>query len=158
MISKIANHFPSKFNFVEKYFSEIVPFIIFFILLVCGFFKENKQINMNYANNIITIISILLIFYLRNMVTISNAKRKSIIGNLHPKTQKRLYKYNSTAILYSILIIADYFLINIHTYNYYLFIILVFSNICSVFRIYCLMNHIAKLEINKRIKNHKEYF
>lgn len=156
MISKIANRFPSTFNFVEKYFSEITPSIIFITLLICGYFKQKQQINVDYANYVITVVSIMLAFYLGNIFIISNASKDSIIGSLHPKTQKRLYKYNSTGISYSIFIIICYLLINIHTYTYYLFIILVFSNICSALRIYCLMHHIAKLEIDKRIKNHKE--
>ena len=158
MISKIANRFPSTFNFVEKYFSEITPSIMFITLLMCGYFKEKPQINVDYANYVITVVSIMLAFYLGNIFIISNASKDSIIGSLHPKTQKRLYKYNSTAILYSIFIILCYLVVNIYTYTYYLFIILVFCNICSAIRIYGLMHHMAKLEIDKRIKNHKEYF
>ena len=148
-IAKVLKKHP----FLEKYFSEIIPIILFLILYFSKIINSEKSINIDYIGYTITIVSIMLGFYFANIFIISSAPKDSIIGQLSAQAQKNLFKYNSRAIFYSVLIIICYLFVNVHFTIYYIFIFLVFSNIASALRIYILMFMSAETELNKRLEN-----
>ena len=144
-----------KYPIFEKYFSEIIPIILFTPLYFLKIISSSNSINIDYIGYTITIISIMLGFYFSNIFIISSAPKDSIIGQLSIQSQKNLFKYNTRAIHYSILIIICYLFVNAHSLAYYLFIYLIFCNITSAIRIYALMYISAEGELDQRLNNKK---
>lgn len=159
---KLENNLKSRktkyITYIEKRFSELFPTIIFTALWFSGCLKKETTFNIDYAGYAINVVSIMLGFYLSNIFIISNAHESSIIGKLHPNTQKRLFNYNSISIFYSIAIIVCYLGLRFSNHFFYLFIFLLLCNLFSGIRIYGLMFKSAKKELDKKIKQHKEYF
>ena len=142
-----------KYPILEKYFSEIIPIILFIPLFFLKIISSSNTINIDYIGYTITVISIMLGFYFSNIFIISSAPIDSIIGKLSIQSQKNLFKYNTRAIYYSISIIICYLFVNTHSLAYYLFIYLIFCNITSAIRIYALMYISAEEELKQRLNN-----
>ena len=143
-------------NFLEKhpnfenYFSEIVPLIVFFILYFSKIINIKNSVNIDYIGYAITVVSVFLSFYFANIFIISSASKNSIIGQLSIESKKKLFKYNSKAISYAILLLICYLFVNKHIAMYFVFVFLILSNIASAFRIYVFMYMFAKFELSRK--------
>ena len=143
-------------NFLEKhpnfenYFSEIVPLIVFFILYFSKIINIKSSVNIDYIGYAITVVSVFLSFYFANIFIISSASKNSIIGQLSIESKKKLFKYNSKAISYAILLLICYLFVNKHIAMYFVFVFLILSNIASAFRIYVFMYMFAKFELSRK--------
>lgn len=143
-------------NFLEKhpsfenYFSEIVPLIVFFILYFSKIINIKSSVNIDYIGYAITVVSVFLSFYFANIFIISSASKNSIIGQLSIESKKKLFKYNSKAISYAVLLLICYLFVNKHITIYFVFVFLILSNIASAFRIYVFMYMSAKFELSRK--------
>jgi len=143
--------FLEKYPIFENYFSEIIPLIVFFILYFSKIINIKSSVNIDYIGYAITVVSVFLSFYFANIFIISSASKNSIIGQLSLESKKKLFKYNSKAISYAVLLLICYLFVNKHIIIYFVFVFLILSNIASAIRIYVFMHMSAKIELSRNL-------